>query len=440
MDSTTPQICSEVEYDVVVLGAGSAGVAAAVGAAQAGARTLIVERYGFAGGAATASSVLAYCGLFANRANAELVVGGVASDVLLQMRRLGVSTDPTRLKTTGNWIVTLNPEALKVALDRVLIEAGVSVLYHAALSGIAMADDNVTSLQVSGHFGSTCIRANSFVDASGEGTLCFLANRSRVTSPAKVQPASFPVRIGGIDPDWRLSRDPFRAATAEYNSSAPAVPARENGGVVLRVPGTSEIWWMALDLDTDPCAGEAFSLDEIKSRDAAWRLVDILKTTDSAFRHCYLATSGPQIGVRESRHPETITRITSQHIIQAVLPNDTIGLGGWPMEIHHAPGIQEYISVGGEGYFGVPFSALQIPNLRNVLVAGRLIGADSRAFGSVRVMGTAFATGQAAGIGAALMARSKSSLTIQDLQGELVSQGAIIHSTARTQTRQHFRG
>jgi hypothetical protein len=127
MDQVRPKDFSELEYDVVVLGAGAAGVAAAAGAAATGARTLLVERYGFAGGAATSSSVLAYCGLFANREDLVPVVGGVASSVISELQRNGLPSAPQRVYTTGNWIITLNPEALKVALDRVLVNAGVCV-------------------------------------------------------------------------------------------------------------------------------------------------------------------------------------------------------------------------------------------------------------------------------------------------------------------------
>jgi len=96
------------------------------------------------------------------------------------------------------------------------------------------------------------------------------------------------------------------------------------------------------------------------------------------------------------------------------------------MEIHHAPGVQEYIPVGGEGVFGIPLGALRVAGIANLLVAGRLIGADSRAFGSIRVMGTAFATGQAAGVYAAHIASSAADIRFQDITRSLSAQGAIL--------------
>ncbi|MCW1410808.1 MULTISPECIES: FAD-dependent oxidoreductase [Rhizobium] len=415
---------SNRNYDVVVVGAGSAGVAAACSASKAGAKTLLIERYAFAGGAATAASVLAYCGLYTSGEAPMAVVGGVAAEILDNVESLGIPAMPIRLKTTGNWIVPLNPEAMKLALDRTIAAAGVTVLYHAVVSGVEVVDGRVASIEVSGHFGNIRIAAGAVVDASGEGNVCFLADRSLGHQNANVQPASFPLRIGGIPPEWGLDRSLFRAAAERFNMSKPPIVARENGGVQLRVPGSSEIWWMALDLEANPCDGERFSLAEMTSRECGWRLVECLRQTNAILKDCYLASTGPQIGIRESRRPKTIGRVTAHDILEAKIPSDTVAFGGWPMEIHHAPGVQEYIPVGGQGYFGIPFDAIRTP-IANLLVAGRLIGADREAYGSVRVMGTAFATGQAAGVAAAISLSRSGEVDVGELRGRLSKQGAL---------------
>ena len=126
-----PMDAENLSYDVVVVGGGSAGVAAAVGAAAAGARTLLLERYGFLGGAATTSNVLAYCGLYAQGgARAEPVVAGVASQVIEALTRLGIEASPIN-SPSGNWILRLECEPLKLALDHVLRRSGADVLLHA---------------------------------------------------------------------------------------------------------------------------------------------------------------------------------------------------------------------------------------------------------------------------------------------------------------------
>lgn len=104
-------------YDVVVAGAGAGGLAAAVGAARLGARTLLVERYGFMGGAATNAQVLAYCGFYLGGQEQRRSVMGVAEDLLRELKRIGAETAPIVSKS-GYWVVMLDPEATKLGFDR----------------------------------------------------------------------------------------------------------------------------------------------------------------------------------------------------------------------------------------------------------------------------------------------------------------------------------
>ncbi|WP_066614835.1 FAD-dependent oxidoreductase [Bosea sp. PAMC 26642] len=411
---------------MAIVGAGSAGIAAAIGASNVGARTILIERYGFAGGAATTSSVLAYCGLFANTQEATPVVGGAALDVLNALERLGVDVSPRRIKSTGNWIIPLNPEALKIAIDRAAARHGIQILYRASLCDVAVAGGRIESIAVGGDFGVARIEAKAFIDASGEGNLWHLAGPSRRGAILRMQPASLPVRVGGVDRDWQTSRDAFRTACGFYNAQDPLIRARDNGGVVLDIPGSTEVWWMALDFETDPTDAVGIGQSEIAAREASWHLVSALRHVGGPFRNAYVASTGPQIGIRESRRPTTVGRVAAEEIVAGSVPDDTVALGGWPMEIHHSPGVQEYIHVGGKGFFGIALDALRVAGIANLLVAGRLIGADSKAFGSIRVMGTAFATGQAAGVSAAQMASSSEVFCLQDVRSALTAQGAIL--------------
>ncbi|MDN5925890.1 MAG: FAD-dependent oxidoreductase [Hyphomicrobiales bacterium] len=417
---------STFECDVAIVGAGSAGVAAAIGASRTGARVILVERYGFAGGAATTSSVLAYCGLFVNTANARRVVGGVATEVLAALEKLGVDTAPIRLRSTGNWIVPLNPEALKVALDRTVTISDIQMFYHATLCGVTVARDMVAAIDICGDFGVARIKARAFIDASGEGNLWHLAGHQRRGSQQPLQPASLPIRVGGVGTGWQKNRDAFRIASEIYNAQDPTIRARSNGGVVLEIPSSSEVWWMALDLDADPTDAVSFGRTEVAARDASWRLVCALRKAGGAFGDAYVALTGPRIGVRESRRPVTVRQIQAEEIVTGAIPDGAIALGGWPMEIHYSPGVQEYIAVGGKGFFGIPMDALRVAGISNLLVAGRLIGADTKAFGSIRVMGTAFATGQAAGVYAAHMVASPDAVRFADVRRSLEAQGAIV--------------
>src|SRR6201989_1188414 len=163
---------SAQSYDVVVVGGGSAGVAAAVGAARPGAAVCLIERYPFLGGAATASSVLSYCGFFDQRR--ERVVGGVGEDLLARLRARRAYQEVT-FKWSGNTVVMIDPEFTKLALDELVAEAGVSVSLHSYLVDACCEGGLVTEAVVADHGGLRRIRAAAFVDASGDGNLAHLA-------------------------------------------------------------------------------------------------------------------------------------------------------------------------------------------------------------------------------------------------------------------------
>ena len=161
-------------YDVVVAGGGAAGAAAAAGAARMGARVLLVERYGFLGGAATNAQVLSYCGFFACGDPPRAVVGGVGADLLAELRKLGLDTAPVRAKS-GNWIVMLDPEAAKLAFDRLVLAHDVALELHTRVVAAGRGGARLTHVTLADHRGLRDVHAACFVDASGEASLAALA-------------------------------------------------------------------------------------------------------------------------------------------------------------------------------------------------------------------------------------------------------------------------
>jgi hypothetical protein len=408
-----------------VVGAGAGGIAAAVGAARTGARTLLVERYGFMGGAATNAQVLAYCGFFARGETARQMVSGVGQDLLLELRALGIDIAPIVSKS-GYWIIMLDPEATKLGFDRLARRDALDVRLHTRLLGAEVEGDRIRSVTLVDHSGITTVEAGAFVDASGEATLATLAG-APLSQPgganAHLQAASFPIRIGGVPEDVVFDRKIMAELIAEHNKTAEMPILRADGGVVSRLPLTNDMWWMAIDLETDGITGESLTEVEFKARELAWLNLEVLRR-HPGFEKAYLVSTGPQMGIRETRRPFSRADVVEQDVVEGRRHEDGIARASWPMEVHESPGKARFVDIGGEGFFDVRAGAIEAAEIANLRLAGRVIGADSKAYGSIRVMGTAFATGHAAGVSAALAVAGHTD--VATLQKTLEGQGAVI--------------
>ncbi len=416
-------------FDVVVAGGGAAGVAAAVGAAQMGARTLLVERYGFLGGAATNALVLSYCGFYtggsADKAPVR-TIGGVGWDLMLRLQQMGFDVAPVRSKS-GNQIIMIDVEALKVALDRLVLAQPMALQFHTKLVAAHRSGERLQAVTLADHRGLHDVEAGAFVDASGEASLSAFADvpMSQPGGPgAHLQPASLPVRIDGVPPDVVFDRALMTRLIADYNATAEIPMPRADGGVVMRLPVSQDIWWMTVDLDTDGVSGSDLARAETSARERSWRFLEVLRR-HPGFECAHLAATGPQLGIRESRRPFSNGDVAAADGLAGRRSDEGIARASWPMEVHLAPGKQRFVPIGGEGFFDVPHAAIQARGLANLRLGGRVIGADAEAYGSVRVMGTAFATGQAAGVSAALQALRGEAQTAE-VRRILLAQHALV--------------
>jgi hypothetical protein len=180
---------------------------------------------------------------------------------------------------------------------------------------------------------------------------------------------------------------------------------------------------MTIDIATDGLHGEDLARAEVAARAQAWTSVALLRR-HPGFERAYLIATGPQLGIRETRRPRAVRDTTGDDARHGARRADAIARAGWPMEVHEAPGKTRFVPLGGDGSFDVGYDALRVPVVTNLRLAGRVIGADPEAYGSVRVMGTAFATGHAAGIGAALHAAGGDDVSA--VQAALRAQDALI--------------
>src|SRR6202790_2466137 len=195
-------------YDVIVIGGGAAGTAAAIGSAGAGAETLLVESAPFLGGAATLKNVLTYCGLLTN--HQKQAVFGVADQVLQQLRRMGAVSEPIQYHGVA---VLIEPESVKYTLDQLCKRAGVRVFLHTMLLSATRNRDHITAVTLHDHNGNHEVSAKAFVDASGEGDLAFFGGASvRYGNHGTVQTGTLSMRLGGITADADLTPPSWTAA------------------------------------------------------------------------------------------------------------------------------------------------------------------------------------------------------------------------------------
>jgi len=409
-------------YDVIVVGGGSAGIAAASGAARCGARTLLVERYGFLGGAATNALVLAYCGFYLPGSQPTPAVAGVGAELLAGLRAIGQPVEP-RLSRNGNWIVMSDPEAVKLAGDRLIAASGAEVRLHCQLVDARREGNHVTEAVLADAAGLHHVSASAWVDASGEATLA--ARAGAALNPAvqagTQQPASYPARLGGVAADAKVDREALSDAIRRLDIESPPALTRRDGGVLIPLPWPGQWWWTAVDLVTAGLHGQDLAHAERSGRERVHRGLEILRT-QAGFEAAVLLATGPQLGLRETRRPLSREDLRGSDALTGRRLANGVGRACWPIEHHSAPGQATFTPLGGAGFFDIAADALRARNIDNLYLAGRVVGSDPQAYSSVRVMGTAFATGHAAGVLAATsvetghpeLGRARAALTAQD--------------------------
>jgi hypothetical protein len=232
------------------------------------------------------------------------------------------------------------------------------------------------------------------------------------------------VRFGGVTPDADITHDSVRAAVTKAVVEGVG-PLTSATGLVTRIPLSDDVVVYLADEDFDVRDTRSLTRAEIHARRQARIYFDVLRTLPG-WAHAYIASTGPELGTRESRHVVARRKLDRNHVLQGRRDPDAVAVGAWPVEYHPGagvPSIWEYIADGGT--YDIPLDAVVSADTANLFAAGRLLDGDRGAAASLRVMGTSFGTGQAAGVAAArTSAHSATPASVQEVRNELQCQDA----------------
>ena len=421
------------EHDVIVAGGGLTGVAAAVAAARAGASVLLVERYGFLGGMATAGLVNPFMPHFVARGSepGQEAVRGIFLEILDALE-----AEDAIVRNLQGWANTaFDSEVLKWVLDRMALDAGVELVLHTFLADVEGGDGTVSAIETVSKSGRGRLSARAFIDCTGDADLAAMAGFETVfgrESDGKAQAMTLMFRVAGVDTERMPARNQAAAIfTRAIESGEVKKPGKHH---LLMFPYTAD---GVLTFNQNEIIGlrATDSADmtraEIEGREAVREMVAFLRRRMLGFENCHIETIAPQVGVRESRRIIGEHVLTGDELLSQQRFEDTVVCGAYPVDIHDPDGKQQppmaHLPEGG--WYDVPYRCFVPKGSVNLLAAGRCLSATHEAAASVRVMPICTAMGQAAGEAAAMAVEAGvpvGEVDTDELRARLLRGGAFL--------------
>ena len=401
--------------DVLVAGGGTAGFGAAVGAARAGAKTLLIENHSFFGGVAAWA-----LGMQIN----QMRPGGKprsAVHELLLSKLAGYGEQAARFGTHEVWT---NVEYLKVAILDALDEAGVGYLVHVRAADAIVERNRVTGVVVATKRGLMSIRARAVVDCTGDADVAFYAGAETMTEPGQLMPMTLALALTNIDKSKARPADVERALRAG-RAKRPLIPS---GFFEIRQIANSGDWYINHAGTAD--MGRIDATDPVKrtraecaSRRQALAMIQAIRESpNEALGRIEWAAGGPQVSVRESRRVRGAYVVTEEDAMAGRTFQDAIAWRSGFLDTGGQPG-GAYTKMR---VHDVPYRSILPAKVDGLLVAGRCISATHMGAAAGKSMGNCMATGHAAGVAAAMAAKAgvaPRDLKVREIQDRLRADG-----------------
>jgi hypothetical protein len=426
------------EFDVVVVGGGPAGIVAATAAARAGCSTILVERYGFLGGAGTAAGLSTFCGLHANvEGEHRRVVRGLADEILARLERMDALNAPHLSVQSRIQAQAYDISAYKIAADEMLLGAGVKLLFHAfAVGALMKSEREIEAVLVETKSGRRAVLGRMFIDCSGDGDLAAWAGAPYEVGDGKgnmLYPSTM-FRINAVDPTKAgAAWDLIPRLMEEAEAKGMRFPRKKP---IVR-PQRNPIEWRAnltqiKNPDGTAVSGidaEQLSAGEVEGRRQCRDVFEFIRASTPGFEHSYIVEIAPQLGIRETRRVKGVILVSEDDILGCADFPDSIGVNGWPVEAHVAGDVRFVFARKPRGFNQLPYRMIVPLGPQNLLVAGRCASMTHEGQSSARVTGSCFVMGQGAGTAAALSLADRvppGELQVAKLQRQLERDGAYL--------------
>jgi len=401
------------DFDLVVVGAGSAGMAAAVTAARLGLRTALLEEMPFLGGMSTGGCVGTFCGFYLRQPSGDLerLVGGFPAEVMDRLAASGQCYVPVPFKTTA--AVPYVPWGVKRLYDTMVeAEPRLRLLLYARLVRAIVRGDAVDAVIVATRSGLAAYRAPYFIDATGDAALAHAAG-APVDQGGAIQYPSLMFYMQHVDLGRALPALPDLNTLLDAHFASDDLPRRTGNLIPTGRPGEVLVAMSRVAIDGRPVDGadpEQLTRGELIGRAQAERCAAFLRRHVPGFDDAFLSDTAPRLGLRETRRIQGRYRLTEDDVLGGRRFDDGICRAAWPIERHVADGRTDWRFLDDGLWYTVPWRCLLPQGLDNLAVAGRCVSASHEAFASVRVIGPCMGEGQAAGAAVALAASAATPL------------------------------